>query len=240
MNEDQRLFVADARDIVEKLDRDLELLYTARADGRRRRQLAAQIFRRVHTLKGSAGSFAFKSIGRIAHEFEGVLDGVRLGRVQLTDDVLNNFADALDAISDALAESPAEDLTPESDRVMRRLHALAAESRKRGAIASKLRQALPSDIAQSLSEYDLQHAREAVREGAKLFVVSASFAIDSFDQAFRDLTRLLGETGEVISTVPGAPPTTDEISFRLLYAADVISAELLRQTKTIGKVSHGV
>ena len=238
MNEEQRLFVADARDIVEKLDRDLELLYTARADGRRRRQLAAQIFRRVHTLKGSAGSFAFKSISRIAHEFEGVLDGVRLGRVQLTDDVLNNFADALDAISDALAESPAEDLTPEPDRVMRRLHALAAESRKRGAIASKLRQALPPDIAQSLSEYDLQHAREAVREGAKLFVVSASFAIDNFDQAFRDLTRLLGETGEVISTVPGAPPTTDEISFRLLYAAEVISAELLRQAKAIGKVSH--
>jgi two-component system, chemotaxis family, sensor kinase CheA len=101
MNEEQRLFVADARDIVEKLDRDLELLYTARADGRRRRQLAAQIFRRVHTLKGSAGSFAFKSISRISHEFEGVLDGVRLGRVQLTDDVLNNFADALDAITDA-------------------------------------------------------------------------------------------------------------------------------------------
>ncbi|HXI26116.1 MAG TPA: ATP-binding protein [Pyrinomonadaceae bacterium] len=238
MNEEQRLFVADARDIVEKLDRDLELLYTARADGRRRRQLAAQIFRRVHTLKGSAGSFAFKSISRIAHEFEGVLDGVRLGRVQLTDDVLNNFADALDAITDALAESPTADLTPESDRVMRRLHALAAESRKLGAIASKLRQALPPDIAQSLSEYDLQHAREAVREGAKLFVVSASFAIDNFDQAFRDLTRLLGESGETISTVPGAPLTTDEISFRLLYAAEVISAELVRQANSIGNVSH--
>jgi two-component system, chemotaxis family, sensor kinase CheA len=238
MNEEQRLFVASARDIVEKLDRDLELLYTARAEGRRRRQLAAQIFRRVHTLKGSAGSFAFKSIGRIAHEFEGVLDGVRLGRVQLTDDVLNNFADALDAITDALAESPAEDLTPESDRVTRRLHALAAESRKRGAIASKLRQTLPPDIAQSLSEYDLQHAREAVREGAKLSVVSATFAIDNFDQAFRDLTKLLGESGEIISTVPGVPPTTDEISFRLLYAAEVISAELLRQAKSIGNVSH--
>jgi two-component system chemotaxis sensor kinase CheA len=238
MNEEQRLFVADARDIVEKLDRDLESLYSARADGRRRRQLAAQIFRRVHTLKGSAGSFAFKSIGRIAHEFEGVLDGVRLGRVQLTDDVLNNFADALDAITDALTESPSEDLTPESDRVMRRLHALAAESRRHGAIAGKLRTTLPPDIAQSLSEYDLQHAREAVREGAKLFVVSASFAIDNFDQAFRELTKLLGGSGEIISTVPGVPATTNEITFRLLYAAEVISADLLRQAKSIGNVSH--
>jgi two-component system chemotaxis sensor kinase CheA len=238
MNEEQRLFLADAREIVDKLDRDLESLYGARAEGRRRRQLAAQIFRRVHTLKGSAGSFGFKSIGRIAHEFEGVLDGVRLGRVQLTDDVLNNFADALDAITDALAESPAEDLAPESDRVMRRLHALAAESRKRGAIAGKLRQTLPSDIAQSLSEYDLQHAREAVREGAKLFVITASFAIDNFDQSFRDLTKRLGERGEIISTVPGASPQTDQISFRLLYAAEVISSELLRQAKAIGNVSY--
>src|SRR5438046_9011926 len=118
MNEEQRLFVADARDIVEKLDRDLELLYTARVDGRRRRQLAAQIFRRVHTLKGSAGSFAFKSIRRIAHEFEGVLDGVRLGRVQLTDDVLNNFADAVDAISGTLSDSHAAAIRPESDLVI--------------------------------------------------------------------------------------------------------------------------
>src|SRR5437588_12319912 len=102
MNEEQRLFVADARDIVEKLDRDLELLYTARADGGRRRQLAAQIFRRVHTLKGSAGSFGFKAANRIAHEFESVLDGLRLGRVQLTESVLDIFDDAVDAILAAL------------------------------------------------------------------------------------------------------------------------------------------
>src|SRR5947207_14143706 len=102
MNEEQRLFVADARDIVEKLDRDLELLYTARADGRRRRQLAAQIFRRVHTLKGSAGSCAFRSIRRIAHACEGVRAGVRLARVPCTDGVVNNFPRALAASSGPL------------------------------------------------------------------------------------------------------------------------------------------
>ena len=238
MNEEQRLFLVDAREIVERLDRDLETLYTGRTEGRRRRQLAAQIFRRVHTLKGSAASFGFKSISRIAHEFEGVLDGARLGRVQLSDEVLNTFADALDAIADALQESPTDDLAPESDRVTRRLHALAADSKKRGTIAGKLREALPPDIAQSLSEYDLQHAREAIREGAKLFVVAASFAINNFDRGFRDFTRLLGESGEVISTVPGAPPTADEISFRLLYAAEALSSELLRQASAIGNVSH--
>ena len=65
MTEEQRLFLTDAEEIVEKLYSDLEQLRVARSDGRRRRELAAQIFRRVHTLKGSAASLAFKSeIGR--------------------------------------------------------------------------------------------------------------------------------------------------------------------------------
>ena len=238
MNEEQSLFLADASEIVDKLDHDLESLYTARAEGRRRRQLAAQIFRRVHTLKGSAGSFGFKSIGHIAHEFEGVLDGVRLGRVQLTDDILNTFADALDVIREALSEGAREEQSAPADRVTRRLHALAVDSKRQGAIAGKLREVLPPDIAQSLSEYDLQHAREAVREGAKLFVINASFAIDGFDRGFRDLTRLLGESGEIIATVPGTPPTPDDISFRLLYAAEAISSELLRQSKAVGEASY--
>ena len=37
MNEEQRLFFEDARRLVEKLDRDLEMLHLARADERRRR-----------------------------------------------------------------------------------------------------------------------------------------------------------------------------------------------------------
>ena len=56
MTEEQRLFVADAQEIVERLYRDLEQLRVARNEGRRRRELAAQIFRRVHTLKGSGAS----------------------------------------------------------------------------------------------------------------------------------------------------------------------------------------
>src|SRR5436190_19969512 len=238
MNEDQRLFLADAREIVEKLGRDLESLYRAREVGRRRRELAAQIFRRVHTLKGSAGSFGFPAVTRIAHEFEGVLDGARLGRVVLTDEVLNTFADALDAIVTALEGAQASETEGFYDDVISRLNQLAKASKQQGAIAGSLRAALPSDIAQALSEYDLQHAREAIREGARLFVISAAFAIDTFDHDFRELSKLLGRAGELIATVPGKPPTADEICFRLLYAADVLTADLLRQANTLGHVTH--
>ncbi len=44
MDEEQSQFIADAREIVERLDRDLAQLRAARSHGPRRRELAARIF----------------------------------------------------------------------------------------------------------------------------------------------------------------------------------------------------
>lgn len=238
MTEEQRLFVADAREIVERLYRDLEQLRVARNEGRRRRELAAQIFRRVHTLKGSGASLGFKSVGEVAHQFEGVLDGARLGRIELTGGVLDIFEDALDAIAAALQIGASQQAGSDVESITERLSELAEESKKQGVIESGLRTALPEDIARGLSDYDVQHAREAVREGAKLFVVSAAFPIETFDHGFRELNKLLGQSGEVIATVPGEVTNADEISFRLLYAAELLSPELLRRASSLGRIEH--
>jgi two-component system chemotaxis sensor kinase CheA len=236
MDHEQRQFIADAREMVERLYRDLEQLRSARSQGPKRRELAARIFRLVHTLKGSAGSLGLKSVSQIAHDFEGVLDGVRLGRIEITDPALDAFEDAADAIARALQSAPDETNEPGTAKVMKRLNALAVPRTQQGSSAGSLRAALPPEIARSLSEYDLQHTREAVAEGAKLFIVSAKFAIETFDQKFRELTKLLGQSGEVISTVTGEPATDEEINFRLLFASELLSADVLRQARTLGRI----
>jgi len=235
MTDEQRLFIGDAQEIVEKLEIDLEQLRAARLEGRRRRQLAAQIFRRVHTLKGSAAALGFNAVKDIAHQFEAVLDGARLGRLELTDDVLDTFDEAVAAVETAL-QTPEQTL--DHQQIIQRLASYAESSKSQGVIRSGLRSALPEDIAASLSEYDLQHAREAIREGAKLFIVSAEFGIDAFDRDFRELTKLLGQAGEVIATMPGGPATDSGISFRILYAADFISSEVLRLGASLSQVYY--
>jgi two-component system chemotaxis sensor kinase CheA len=235
MNETQSQFILDAKDIVDRLYRDLEELRMVRLQGRLRRELAARIFRHVHTLKGSAGSLGLQAVSDVAHELEGVLDGVRLGRVTIDDPLLDLFEDAIDAITQTLSGSANAADAPVR-AIVNRLHSIAAASAQLGTIAGSLRHALPEDIARSLSEYDLQHAREAVREGAKLFIVEAGFAIESFEHNFRELSRLLGKTGEVIATVPGQPATPDDITFRLLYAAELISEEIKRRSAGLGVV----
>ena len=235
MDDTQNQFVADAKDIVERLYTDLEQLRAVRLQGRQRRELAARIFRYVHTLKGSAGSFGLKSVSDIAHEFEGVLDGVRLGRVSIDDSLLDLFEDAAHAIAQAL-ESKSLRSDSNGQTIIQRLKLIASASQQQGNIAGSLRTALPDDIARSLSEYDLQHAREAVREGANLFIVGAGFSIDTFDRNFRELSRLLGKSGEVIATVPATTQSADEINFRLLYAAPIIPDQVKRKAGELGTI----
>jgi two-component system chemotaxis sensor kinase CheA len=236
MTDEQRLFLDDANENVERLYRDLKQLRGARRQGKRRRQLAAQIFRRVHTLKGSAASFGFDGVSEIAHQFEAVLDGMRLGRLNLSDEVLDAFEDAVSSIDRAM-QAPGEKLVQEQNQIVQRLAGYATPRQRQG-IASGLRAALPPDIAAALSEYDLQHAHEAIREGAKLFMVSAAFGIDAFDRSFRELTRLLGQSGEVIATTPGGAAKDHEINFRILYATDFISGEVMRQASLLSQVEH--
>jgi two-component system chemotaxis sensor kinase CheA len=236
MDDEQSQFIAAAREIVEKLYRDVEQLRTGRSHGPKRRELAARIFRLVHTLKGSAGSLGLKSVSQIAHAFESVLDGIRLGRIEITDAVLDAFEDAADAIARALPSAPSETNEAGAAKLIERLNGLSATREPQVAIPGTLRAALPPEIARSLSEYDLQHTREAVDEGAKLFIVSASFAIETFDQKFRELTKVLGQSGEVISTVTGEPATADEINFRLLFASELLFANVLRQAGTLGHI----
>jgi len=237
MTEEQRLFVADAQEILERLHRDLEDLRVARSEGRRRRELAAQVFRRMHTLKGSGASLGFNQVSQIAHEFEGVLDGARLGRIELTDAVLNSFEDALDAIAHHLLVPSEKPIEGAFAPIVQQLNVIASIGKTQSGVSDQLRAALPPDIARSLSEYDLQHAREAIHEGARLFVVAAGFDLETFDRGFRDLTKLLGESGEVIATVPGKPPTAEEINFRLLYAAELVTGETLRRASALGHIS---
>jgi two-component system chemotaxis sensor kinase CheA len=237
MTDEQRLFLDDANEIVERLYSDLEQLRAARIAGKRRRQLAAQIFRRVHTLKGSAASFGFTPVSEIAHHFEAVLDGLRLGRLELTDDILDAFEDAVSCI-DRVLRAPNEKILADQNQIVQRLARHVETSKRPGNIDGRLRAALPTDIATALSEYDLHHAREAVGEGAKLFIVSATFDIETFDRNFRELTRLLGQSGEVIATTPGGPAQDNEISFRLLYAADFISTEVVSQGSRLCHIEH--
>ncbi|KAF0813946.1 Chemotaxis protein CheA [Andreprevotia sp. IGB-42] len=76
------------------------------------------IFRAAHTIKGSAGLFAFDRIVSFTHIVESVLDRVRTGKVQIDDAMLSlllNCGDYIGALVDAI-QNRTEDTEPDADR----------------------------------------------------------------------------------------------------------------------------
>jgi len=187
-------------------------------------------------MKGSAASHGAKSVSLIAHEFEDVLDALRLGRLIPDERTIDAFSYATAAMSSALAARDQKEGEGDQAKVIGRLRALVPED-SRAALGLDVRARLPEEIARALSAYDEQHLRETVTEGLRLFVVSAGFEIETFDQRFRLLSEKLNQTGEIISTVPAPEPAaTGEINFRLLYAAEALSDETIADISGLGRV----
>lgn len=210
-------FLAEAEDLIELLYADVGVLRARRAEGRARRELVGRIFRHVHTIKGSASAAGLEATGGLAHEFETLLDAVRMGRVALDDAVLGAFDESIEAIAAGLSAVArgGEWSAPRSlvER-LRRLSAPSSAEEEEGAAAL-----LPEEVERGLGEYERQRLREALAEGLRVFVVAVSFELMTFDERFRELSEALSSEGEVVSTLPGVDESApDRVHFRIVHA----------------------
>jgi len=97
-NNDQILdeFLLEAQEIFDQLDLDFVALEQNPDD----KKLVGNIFRAMHTLKGSSGFFAFHRLEKVAHSGESLLSKIRDGALALNEEI----TDALLATSDRLRE----------------------------------------------------------------------------------------------------------------------------------------
>jgi two-component system, chemotaxis family, sensor kinase CheA len=91
------------------------------------------------------------------------------------------------------------------------LHSIRA-----GAADAFVSSAIPRDVWTSLRPEQKSTLTQSIAEGAKLFLVEASFDVAHFDQEFQNLEQTLSKTGEVISRLPTAAP--GKVNFKILYA----------------------
>ncbi|NPA49615.1 MAG: response regulator [Thermodesulfobacteria bacterium] len=100
-------FITEAKENLERLDEEFVELEQRPED----RELLSSIFRTIHTIKGTAGFFGFKTLEAIAHFAEDILSKLRDGLVvadEETIDVLLKAVDYIKAIIAALEETGKE------------------------------------------------------------------------------------------------------------------------------------
>jgi two-component system chemotaxis sensor kinase CheA len=220
VDQTEREFLIEIEELVEQIFADLDELRATKTEGRARRELIDQVFRRVHSVKGSAASAGLEVVSHIAHEFENLLDEVRAGRVRIDDSVVNTCESATEALSESLSLAASGIVEPSRRALFDQLQAAAqAKTASELPDSEAILKNIPFEIWESLTEAEKQKLLSVVGEGSPLFVVATSFDLGNFDAEFSRLKEKLRESGEVISTSPKVDHEhPDKINFRILYA----------------------
>ena len=87
-------FIPEARDLLEQAGNGM--LALERDAGSQ--SVINDVFRAVHTLKGSSGLFDVAPLTRLMHAAEDLLDQVRTGELALTSDIVDRLLDSLDLV----------------------------------------------------------------------------------------------------------------------------------------------
>ncbi len=231
-------FLAEAEEIVDQLNLDLLSLGDCADVGDCNPDLINSIFRGAHSLKGLAGMFGFAEISELAHNLENLLDSLRLGKIPLVAGTLNVMFDSMELLGN-LVRGAGEgggtiDISPAVQRINGCLNA-------RPAAAAELQLSdlgLPDKVLNTLTEYEEHRLLENFRKGRNIYSILVSFSIATFDQDLGELTDMLKQAGEVISTLPSAGGNLEAaIDFELLVGSqqglDEIIAIVNRDTAVV-------
>ena len=102
-------FLQEAAELLEVLESSLIEL-EARPDDE---ELVGQIFRALHTIKGSGGMFGFENVAEFVHDIETVYDRIRNSEIKVDNEIIDLTLKACDKIKQMLRNIP-EDSDPVS------------------------------------------------------------------------------------------------------------------------------
>jgi two-component system chemotaxis sensor kinase CheA len=225
----QQEFLAEAQELVEALSRDLLLLDEAHHRGERAEPgLINEIFRSVHTLKGIAGMFGYKHVGAVAHALEDLLDDLRLGRIMVSQQLLDLLFDSVERFQRLLA---LED--PQSAEEEPGVQAYVAAIRGIG-VEFESQDGDPLDeyaidpaVLSVLTEYEEHRLRACIREGLRLFGLRAAFDLAAIDDSIEKLREIVRDDAEIITYLPSMEGgNEDTIELVVLLASRISEAEL--------------
>lgn len=213
-------FFSEAQEIVEAFSRNLLSLDASQKRGQPDPELINEAFRSVHTLKGLAGLFGATRLGSLSHRLEDLLDALRLGRIDLSPELLDVLFTSV-SVFNRLLEAEQEN-SPEPNTALRELlesiQAIAAEGKRRE--ASTTGYDLDPGMLAVLTEYEEHRLRVNIENNVRLYKLRVCFDLASIDKELENTKDRAREFGEIITYLPtGEASRPDSIELDLLIAS---------------------
>ncbi|HKP59181.1 MAG TPA: chemotaxis protein CheA [Polyangiales bacterium] len=217
-------FLAEAQELIETLSRDLLILDEGQKSGQRNPESLNELFRGVHTLKGLSGMFGFERLGRMSHILEDLLEDLRLGRIEMSQQVLDVLFEGIESFSRLLTDSGSEsavDIESFSERVR-------ALVRARAATHNILEDYdFDPNMLGVLTEYEEHRLRTNLEQGFVVFRLRVRLALDLIDTALDQLKERMKSIAEIITYLPSMEGAGgDSIEIEMLLATKKTDTEL--------------
>ena len=245
MIEDKALlaeYLSESEELLDSLSLDLDTLCRVlSAPGKNKgapdSALVNRLFRAAHSLKGLLGMMELSDLQSITHEFEDILDDIRLGNVGLSYKRAQMLQEAAGSFAGMLDAAVRGDL---SDDALDRLRALfvefgggspveASDDRRN---ASQLN--FSNKEIELLTVYELRRISENLKAGRHFYAISVQFAVDDLDRLYEAIVSRLNRTGEHITTLPTNTRHGSSVALKLVFATRLKESEILAELKVFG------
>ena len=211
-------FIAEASDLLEDSGRLILEIQDTFQTGPNPDSVNA-LFRSIHTLKGLSGLFGHQGISDLSHALESLLDGIRLGKIDISDEVVRFLFNNIDILRLLVEELRKDDKEQDVSVHLKNIEAF------RNSLAGKttgteLKGLIDESMLMVLTEYEEHRLKTNIHEGKGIYLARAVFSLSDFDEALEELTKTIKSKGELISTLPtssNVPP--DSIGFNLMFGS---------------------
>lgn len=110
LDELKKLFIQEVTELLQKTEKDLLALEKDKDNP----EIVADIFRTMHTIKGSAGVYNLDKTVLLAHSFENLFSKIKEHKIAASNDIISLALSAKDIIL-SLIEADSEDIIPASE-----------------------------------------------------------------------------------------------------------------------------
>jgi two-component system chemotaxis sensor kinase CheA len=214
-------FLSEAQELVDGLGRDVLALDELAKGGRSDPELINDVFRAVHTLKGLSGLFGAAMMSGLSHELEEVLDDLRLGRIELSQRVLDVVFRAVELYGLLLTaeRGSGADASAEVEALLVALGEVSHRGRAGGA-SPVAQYELDPGLLGVLTEYEEHRLRTNIQNGMSLYKLRVQFPLATIDSALDELKASARPHGEIITYLPtGGGSDVDAIELEILIAS---------------------
>jgi len=181
-----------------------------------------ELFRTLHTIKGSSQTFGFTTASHLAHKLESLLS-VKSEDISVNENTKNLFAEGIELLIKSLQEKYLEIPVTFTEKI----NTFVPDYIEKNDSSEKLLPKIPTEISSQLSNQEKNALVSALNDGKNIYGLEVGFDLGNFAVQFKNLREILSESNEIIATLP-SPKFKDsgKIGFQLIFATSLHTGQI--------------